>query len=436
MIKFYKVGGCVRDEILQRPVHDIDWEVIGADVEDMLNLGFKQVGKDFPVFLHPTTGEEYSIGRIDISTGQKHTDFTFVTNKNIDLKTALLRRDFTINALCKDENGNIVDCFGGLQHIKQKILRHINTDNFKTDPLRVLRAARFVSQLEFSIHPSTIKLCKQMVKAGALDNLTPERIWKEIEKALHTFNFHLFLQTLDELDVLKIIFPELYALKEVPENTTYHPEGNAYKHVLLTFQQIHEQPESHYSEYQFSKDLQHQTALINFGLLCHDLGKALTDKEKWPAHHGHDNLGIELVDKMCDRLKIPNEYRDFGKLACKYHMMFYEFLKCQKKTQYDKIKAITNFKHNKDLLLLYRVHRCDLMGRQGKISKQRIDNMYETFLHINQIYQSLKNKTLKDLPEQTQKELLKYSGAQFGKLYRDAMISYLKHEMSKYKNIS
>ena len=435
-MKIYAVGGSIRDEILKRPIHDNDYVVVGSSIEEMISLGYKQVGKDFPVFLHPQTHEEYALARIEVPTGKGHKDFKFEFGPNVTLEMDLCRRDFSINALAKDmETGQIIDYFNGLLDINNGVLRHVSP-HFIEDPLRVLRLARFVSQLEFSVHPDTMKLCKQMVKQGALDNLTPERIWKEIEKALHTFNFHLFIQTLDELDALKIIFQELYALKEVPENTTYHPEGNAYKHVLLTLQQIHEQTESHYLEYQLSKDLQHQTALINFGLLCHDLGKALTDKEKWPAHHGHDNLGIELVDKMCDRLKIPNEYRDFGKLACKYHMMFYEFLKCQKKTQYDKIKAITNFKDNKDLLLLYRVHRCDLLGREGEISTQRIDNMHETFLHINQIYQSLKNKTLKDLPEQTQKELLKYSGEQFGKLYRDAMISYLKHEMSKYKNIS
>ena len=435
-MKIYKVGGSIRDEILKRPIHDNDYVVVGSSIDEMLSLGYKQVGKDFPVFLHPETHEEYALARIEVPTGKGHKDFKFEFGSNVTLEMDLCRRDFSVNALAKDmETGEIIDYFNGLQDINNKVLRHVSP-HFVEDPLRVLRAARFVSQLEFSIHPSTIKLCKQMVKAGALDNLTPERIWKEIEKALHTSNFHLFLQTLDQLDALKIIFPELYALKEVPENTTYHPEGNAYKHVLLTFQQIQNQEVPFLYIPNLGKDAQHKIALINFGLLCHDLGKALTDKEKWPAHHGHDNLGIELVDKMCDRLKIPNEYRDFGKLACKYHMMFYEFLKCQKKTQYDKIKAITNFKNNANLRLLYRVHVCDLNGREGQISIHRIENMYDTFIYIDNLYQIMENKTLKDLPEQTQKELSKYSGEQFGKLYRDAMISYLKHEMSKYKNIS
>lgn len=430
MSKIYKVGGSVRDEILKRPIHDNDYVVVGSSIEEMLSLGYKQVGKDFPVFLHPITHEEYALARIEVATGKGHKDFKFEFGSKVTLEMDLCRRDFSINALAKDiETGQIIDYFNGLQDINNRVLKHVSS-HFIEDPLRILRLARFVSQLEFSVHPDTIKLCKQMVKHGALDNLTPERIWKEIEKALHTFNFYLFIQTLDELDALKIIFPELYALKEVPENTTYHPEGNAYKHVLLTLQQVHKQTAPQYLIHQLSSDVQHRIALINFGLLCHDLGKSLTDKQKWPSHHGHDELGIDLVDKMCDRLKIPNEYRDFGKLACKYHMMFYEFLKCQKKTQYDKIKAITNFKDNRPMLFLYRIHRCDLMGREGKISQQRINNMYNTFGHINTIFEIMKNKTLKDLPKKTQNELSKYSGEKFGELYRAAMISYMKHQLN------
>ena len=435
-MKIYKVGGSIRDEILKRPIHDNDYVVVGSSIEEMISLGYKQVGKDFPVFLHPETHEEYALARIEVSTGKGHKDFKFEFGPKITLEMDLCRRDFSINALAKDmETDQIIDYFNGLLDINNKVLRHVSP-HFVEDPLRVLRAARFVSQLEFSIHPSTIKLCKQMIKNGALDNLTPERIWKEIEKALHTSNFHLFIQALDNLDALKIIFPELHALKEVPENTIYHPEGNAYKHVLLTLQQVQNQDSPFLYLPNLGKDAQHKIALINFGLLCHDLGKALTDKEKWPSHHGHDNLGIDLVDKMCDRLKIPNEYRDFGKLACKYHMMFYEFLKCQKKTQYDKIKTITDFRDNKKLRLLYRVHVCDLMGREGEISLQRIENMYDTFIYIDNIYKIMENKTLKDLPEKTQEDLSKYSGEQFGKLYRDAMISYMKHELGKLKNIS
>lgn len=429
-MKIYKVGGCVRDEILQRPVHDIDWEVIGADVEDMLNLGFKQVGKDFPVFLHPTTGEEYSIGRIDISTGSGHQDYKFITNKNIDLKTALLRRDFTINALCKDENGNIVDYFGGLPDIKQKIIRHINTDNFKTDPLRVLRACRFICQLErFTLAQSTEGLCREMVEDKMLDALTPEGVWKEVEKALRTPYFYKFIEKLDDINALYKIFPEVYALKGVPENPKYHPEANTYKHLILVLKQVQK----------FAKGLdEEQLGLLNFALLCHDLGKQLSLRSNWPAHHGHESLASEYIVGMSARLKIPNNYVRFAKLFAENHMRFYEYIKQQTKTHYDFLYNTTKFKSENEwkLNLMIIAHTCDLYGRQGEISQDRKDRCYDTYKLIMQEFNILKDKTLKDLPEQTQKELLKYSGEQFGKLYRDAMISYLKHEMSKYKNIS
>ena len=431
-MEFYKVGGCVRDEILQRPVHDVDWEVIGADVEDMLNLGFKQVGKDFPVFLHPTTGEEYSIGRIDISTGPRHQDYKFITNKNIDLKTALLRRDFTINSLVMDESGEIIDYFNGVKDLRNKIIRHINTQHFMEDPLRVLRAARFAAQLDFSIADSTKRLCRYMVEKGMLNALSSERVWKEIEKALYTTNFYKFIEVLDDLDALQILLPEVYNLKEIPENIIYHPEGNSYKHVILTLQQVSNQYNIKGDFLNLYPDIQKEVALINFGLLCHDLGKALTPKEELPAHHGHSERGTDIIKNLCERLKVPNEFRDFGILACTYHMYFYEFLNTSVKKQYDKIKIWTdNFKDSKNVRLLLKLHRCDLDGRKGDIAQERIRTFENVSNRIETIITIMWNKTLKDLPHKKQEELSKFKGQQFGKLYRDAMISYLKHHLKE-----
>ena len=426
----FLVGGAVRDELLGREIHDRDYVVVGSTIEQMLSLGYKQVGKDFPVFIHPETGEEYALARKEVKTGDKHTDFKFEFGPDITLEDDLRRRDFTMNAIAKDtDTGELIDPFNGQTHLKHGLIERVNPEHFIEDPLRVLRGIRFACQLKgFIIGEYTLKLMIDMVQKGMLEHLTPERIWKEVEKALQTTDFDVFIHYLDVIGALNIIFPEIYSLKNVPEKEEYHPEKNAYKHLLLTLKQVYHNFDVNGLLLEKEMD-KHEIALVNFGLLCHDLGKNLT-QECWPSHHGHEILGLDLVDELCDRLKVPNEYREFGKLACKHHMRFYKFLDMHVKTQYDVLKEITNFKNWEQLKLLYKLHVCDLYGREGTVSEERTKTCLDVLERIKTIYNIMHGITLKDLPKETQENLFRFKGEQFGKLYRDAMISYLKHNLN------
>lgn len=450
------VGGWVRDNFLKetfleeeslpssekfiklyKEPHDRDFVVVGSTPEEMLSKGFKQVGTDFPVFLDEK-GEEYALARKEISTGSGYQDFKFDFNPSITLREDLRRRDFTINALAQKVEDDeivdgIIDYFGGLQDAQLGIVRHIDNEHFQEDPLRVLRGCRIASELRFNMDIQTIMLCRKMVRLNMLESLSAERVWKEIDKALHTTNMFDFIEFLSLTNALSHVLPEVFELTNVPENTVYHPEGNAFTHVQLTFRNVERMFIGKDKDFRdITDEMKHQISLVNFALLCHDLGKAHTNKDKWPAHHGHDELGLEVIDKLCDRLKVPNEYRDFAKLCCKYHMKFYEFLKSHRKTQYDMVKGISNnFKDFEQLKLVCIVHKCDLLGRKGEISKERVENCKKVCEEIEKIYKIMEGVTLKDLPEKTQEDLSKQKGEKFGKLYRDAMISYLKHGLSK-----
>lgn len=433
MIKKYRCGGSVRDEILGGEPKDYDYVVVGSTPEEMLSLGYKCVGNDFPVFLHPETGDEYALARTERKTGNKHTDFEFVFTPDVTLEMDSLRRDFTCNAIYKDEKGNYIDYHNGIKDIEDGILRHVDSEYFVQDPLRVLRAGQFLCRFGFDIAPETLDLCKQMVKDGMLNHLTPERIWNEIEKALHTPNFHEFILFLDKIDALQVIFPELAALKDVPENVIYHPEGNAFKHTILTLKQVY------HCFFEMDPIIEMDTTqmpLLNFGLMCHDFGKQDTFKDEWPAHHGHDLLGLSRVDRLCERLKIPNIYQEHAWLACRYHMKYYEFMKSKKKTQFDFVHDVTdNFRYFDRLVFLHRLHRCDLCGREGTIAPERLENYWTVTKRMNTIFSIMNGVTLKDLPEKKQQELMKYKGIVFGQRYREAMISYMKQELGRRENV-
>ena len=422
-IKIYRCGGSVRDEIMGIPPKDKDYVVVGATIKDMLDLGYKQVGQEFPVFLHPETGEEYALARTERKTGDKHTDFEFEFGPDVTLEMDARRRDFTMNAIYRDGD-TYIDFHNGYNDIKNNLIRHVDSKYFVQDPLRVLRCCQFTARFNFVVAEDTLGLMTDMVQKGMLEHLTPERVWKEIEKALQTTRFDLFIHYLDIIGALKIIFPEIYSLKQVPEKEEYHPEKNAYKHLILTFREVYNQFDCNGLLLDKEMD-KHGISLVNFGLLCHDLGKNLT-QECWPSHHGHEILGLDLIDELCDRLKVPNEYRDFAIMCCKHHMRFYKFLDMNVKTQYDMLKEITNFKNWEPMKYLLKLHACDLCGREGIISQDRIENYFKVIDRIKLIYNIMENVTLKDLPKETQENLFRFKGEQFGKLYRDAMISYLK----------
>ena len=305
-MKIYQVGGAVRDRLLAKEPNDCDYVVIGATPEEMLRLGFTEVGKGFPVFLHPVTKEEYALARKEIKIGDKHTDFEFIFDKSVTLKEDLERRDFTCNAIAYDEEtGEYIDYFGGKEDIKNKILRHVNAEHFVEDPLRVLRLCRFAAQLDFDAAPETIELCREMVGCGMLAHLTPERVWIELLKAMKTSAFYRFVELAHEIGALRVILPEIDALWHVPERPEFHPEGCAGMHVLHAL-----------------KTAEKNSALVMFGILLHDVGKLLTPEEELPSHKGHENRSRQLIYKICNRLKVPNRFRDFAAMAAEQHMKF------------------------------------------------------------------------------------------------------------------
>lgn len=305
-MKSYLVGGAVRDALLKLPVKDKDWVVVGATPQEMLDAGYQQVGRDFPVFLHPTSHEEYALARTERKSGFGYTGFSCYAAPDVTLEQDLLRRDLTINAMAQDDDGTIIDPYNGLSDLRMRILRHVSPA-FNEDPLRVLRVARFAARyahLSFRIADETMALMRDMTAAGELEHLTPERVWKETENALASRNPQVYFMVLRECGALKVLFPELDILFGVPAPAKWHPEIDTGIHVLMTLSMAA----------MLSPDLD-----VRFATLCHDLGKGLTPKHLWPRHHGHGPAGVKLVENLCTRLKVPNELRDLAKLVAEYH---------------------------------------------------------------------------------------------------------------------
>ncbi|MBV7406893.1 multifunctional CCA addition/repair protein [Enterobacter sp. ENT03] len=305
-MKSYLVGGAVRDALLKLPVKDKDWVVVGATPQEMLDAGYQQVGRDFPVFLHPKSHEEYALARTERKSGFGYTGFSCYAAPDVTLEQDLLRRDLTINAMAQDDDGTIIDPYNGLADLKMRLLRHVSPA-FNEDPLRVLRVARFAARyahLSFRIADETLALMRDMTAAGELEHLTPERVWKETENALASRNPQVYFMVLRECGALKVLFPELDILFGVPAPAKWHPEIDTGIHVLMTLSMAA----------MLSPDLD-----VRFATLCHDLGKGLTPKHLWPRHHGHGPAGVKLVENLCARLKVPNELRDLAKLVAEYH---------------------------------------------------------------------------------------------------------------------
>ena len=306
-MKTYLVGGAVRDQLLGFPFHEKDWVVVGATAEQMLREGYQQVGKDFPVFLHPDTREEYALARTERKSGKGYTGFICHSSPEVTLEEDLLRRDLTINAMAMDESGNIIDPYGGQQDLQNKTLRHVS-DAFAEDPLRILRVARFAARyhhLGFRIADETLALMRQMVDAGEAEHLVPERVWKEIHSALATETPAEFFRMLRACCALKVLIPELDALFGVPQPEQHHPEIDTGEHVLMTLQ--------------IAAQLTDATT-VRYAALMHDLGKALTPADQWPKHYGHDVLGVKPVEAVGERLKAPKQFTELAKLASSLHI--------------------------------------------------------------------------------------------------------------------
>jgi len=305
-MRIFLVGGAVRDQLLGLEVKDHDYVVINSTPEQMLEKGFTQVGKDFPVFLHPQTGEEYALARTERKQGNGYTGFSCYTGQDVTLEDDLARRDLTINAMVKAEDGELIDPYFGQQDLTNKILRHISPA-FSEDPLRVLRVARFAARfakLGFKIAPETQSLMKGIAQSGELKTLTAERVWAETEKALHSDSPQTYFQVLRDCGALAILFPEIDNLFGVPAPKRWHPEIDTGIHTLMVVEQA---------------CLLSNSIAFRFACLVHDLGKALTPETEWPSHKGHGFKGLNLIKALCKRLKIPNECRDLALLVSEHH---------------------------------------------------------------------------------------------------------------------
>lgn len=307
-MQIYLVGGAVRDALLGLSVQDRDWVVVGADAETLLAQGFQAVGKDFPVFLHPKTHEEYALARTERKTGKGYTAFSVNATPDVTLEQDLQRRDLTINAMAQDEHGNIIDPFGGQNDLRAGCLRHVSSA-FAEDPVRILRTARFAARYGFVVAPETMTLMREMVENGEVDALVPERVWQEIAKGLMEPQPRRMIEVLRECGALRVLLPEVDALFGVPQRAEYHPEIDTGEHTLLVLQ---------------------RTAALNLSLperyaaLLHDLGKALTPKDILPKHIGHDYRGIVPVRAVNQRWRVPKVCAELAEMVCTFHIRFHQ----------------------------------------------------------------------------------------------------------------
>ena len=351
-MQIYLVGGAVRDALLQLPVTDQDWVVVGATPKTLLDQGYQQVGRDFPVFLHPKTQQEYALARTERKSGKGYTGFVCDFTPEVTLEQDLLRRDLTINAIAQDAQGNCIDPYHGFQDIKEKRLRHVSPA-FIEDPLRVLRVARFASRfahLGFTVAPETLSLMQEMVLRGELNHLTPERVWKEWEKSLSTKNPEIFLKTLRQCGALSVILPELDALFGVPQSEKSHPEVDTGAHILLVAQQAA----------QISQD-----KTVRFAAQLHDLGKGLTDPSLYPKHPNHEQSGLTLVNQLCDRLRVPNEYKQLSLIACAEHTTVHDIQRKTASEQIDLFDRLDAWRKPEHIQALIEVSQADHQGRTG-----------------------------------------------------------------------
>lgn len=347
----FLVGGAVRDMMMGVEPKDKDYVVVGFTPEEMLADGFSQVGADFPVFLHPETGDEYALARREKKTGTGYLGFTSEFGIDVTLEDDLFRRDLTINSMAMTTNGEVVDPFNGSTDLQDKVLRH-TSEAFQEDPVRVLRLARFRARLgsEWKVAQETKELVHSMAKSGVLDELTPERVWKELSRALMEKHPRLFFDTLLECDALHVLFPEVYRLKTALESHRWHPEGDAYEHTMLVITQAAA----------FECDLG-----IMLACLTHDFGKGITPRDQLPKHYGHDVKGVPVVEKFCNRLTVPSKMRDSAMSACRYHMYMHKLDTINPKT-FVKMFDDMGAKNDPDKVnVLYWVGVCDERGRLG-----------------------------------------------------------------------
>jgi tRNA nucleotidyltransferase (CCA-adding enzyme) len=353
-MKTYVVGGAVRDELLGLPVQDHDHVVVGATPEEMIALGFTPVGKDFPVFLHPSTHEEYALARTERKTAPGYKGFVFHAEPEVTLEQDLIRRDLTINAIAKAEDGTISDPFGGRKDIQDRIFRHVS-DAFAEDPVRILRVARFAARFtDFAVAPETNALMQKMARDGEVDALVPERVWQELARGLMEAQPSRMFEVLCDCGALARILPELDALWGVPQPEKFHPEIDTGVHVMMVIDYAAQQGYS---------------LPIRCAALMHDLGKGSTPPSEWPRHYGHEGRSVALVEQVCKRLKIPNDCRDLARMTAREHGNVGRALELRPNTMVTLFERCDAFRKPQRFIDMLRASECDHRGRTGFADK-------------------------------------------------------------------
>ena len=383
-MQVYLVGGAVRDHLLGHPYHEKDYVVVGATPEQLLAQGFQPVGKDFPVFLHPETKDEYALARTERKSGHGYHGFEFHTDPSVTLEQDLIRRDLTINAMAMDSDGNVYDPYGGQQDLCNKVLRHVS-DAFVEDPLRVLRIARFAARyhaLGFVVAPETLLLMQELAESGELDALTPERVWKETSRALMEAHADVYFETLRTCGALKVLFPELDALFGIPQRPEYHPEIDCGVHTMMSLQQA--------CRANYSLD-------VRFAVLLHDLGKALTPADELPRHIMHEERGIRPVTEVCDRLRVPNTTKQLALAVCKEHLKCHQALSLKPGTLWRLLQRLDVLRRPERVEAFVQACECDSRGRLGLE-----DRDYPQASYILEAIQVVRSIKAQDLPTDVQ----------------------------------
>jgi tRNA nucleotidyltransferase (CCA-adding enzyme) len=349
-MKIFVVGGAVRDELLGLAVKDRDFVVVGATPEDMLARRFRPVGKDFPVFLHPDTHEEYALARTERKTAPGYKGFVFHTDPDVTLDQDLIRRDLTINAMARADDGTLADPFGGQKDLQARVFRHVSAA-FSEDPVRILRVARFAARFtEFSVAPETNALMQQMVAAGEVDALVPERVWQELSRGLMEARPSRMFEVLRACGALARILPELDVLWGVPQPEKHHPEIDTGVHVMMVID---------------TAAKENYPLPVRFAALMHDLGKGVTPAAEWPGHHGHEGLGVKLVEQVCQRLKVPSEARDLAVMTAREHGNVGRAFALRAGTIVTLFGRCDAFRKPQRFIDMLRATECDYRGRTG-----------------------------------------------------------------------